>query len=309
MTPQSQLPDPVFEPTAEINGALLKYPRTPHLQGSRLQPGDSDADQTPWRDLVGQHIVVEEKLDGANCAVSFDAAGQLRLQSRGHWLDVHRSGGRERQFNAFKQWARAHEAAFLAVLEDQYVMYGDWLYAKHSVYYDALPHWFCEFDVYDRVQQRFLGTRARHALLRDLPVASVPVLYAGAAPPRFAPIEALVGPSLACSASWRNSFEATVAREQLNLDLCWQQTDRAGQSEGLYLKVEHAGQVAARYKYVRPGFVQTIVDSGSHHSTRPIVPNGLRAGVDLFAPQLDTTWPQPALMQVSASAAITSSAN
>ena len=281
--------------------ALLKYPRTPHLQGSRLQPGDEAADQTPWSALSGRFIVVEEKLDGANCAVSFDAAGQLGLQSRGHWLAVQRSGGRERQFNAFKQWARAHEAALLSVLEDRYVMYGEWLYAKHSVYYDALPHWFCEFDVYDRVQQRFLDTHARHALLRGLPVVSVPVLYAGAAPPRFAPIAALVGPSLARSAGWRAHLERTVAREQLDVAQCWRQTDRDEAGEGLYLKVEASGEVLARYKYVRPGFVQTILDSGSHHSTRPIVPNGLRAGVDLYAHAIDTRWPEPALQAVPAS--------
>jgi hypothetical protein len=49
---------------------------------------------------------------------------------------------------------------------------------------------------------------------------------------------------------------------------------------------------------VRSGFVQTIVDSGSHHSTRPIVPNGLRAGCDVFAAQLEKRWPAPALHQV-----------
>jgi hypothetical protein len=280
---------------------LLKYPRTPHLQGSRLQPGDSDADQTPWSALAGRFVVVEEKLDGANCAVSFDGAGQLQLQSRGHWLAVARSGGRERQFNAFKQWARAHEGALLAVLEDRYVMYGEWLYAKHSVYYDALPHWFCEFDVYDRARSRFLDTHARHALLRPLPVVSVPVLYAGAAPPRFAPIAALVGPSLARSAGWRDDFARTVQRAGLDLALCWRQTDRAEHGEGLYLKLEQAGEVVGRYKYVRPGFVQTIVDSGTHHSERPIVPNGLRAGADLFAPQIDKSWPLPAIQAVSAS--------
>ena len=290
--------------TADDEPRLIKYPRTPHLQGSRLQPGDSDADQTPWRDLIGQFVVVEEKLDGANCAVSFDAAGQLQLQSRGHWLDVNRSGGRERQFNAFKQWARAHEAALLGVLEDRYVMYGEWLYAKHSVYYDALPHWFCEFDVFDRANQRFLDTHARHALLRPLPVVAVPVLLAGAAPPRFAEVLAQVGPSLARSATWRDAFAQTVAREQLDLNLCWQQTDRSEHSEGLYLKVEANGQVMGRYKFVRPGFVQTILDSGSHHSTRPIVPNGLRAGSDLFAAAIDKHWPAPALREVPPSPAV-----
>ena len=34
----------------------------------------------------------------------------------------------------------------------------------------------------------------------------------------------------------------------------------------------------ARYKFVRRDFVQTILDSGSHHAS-PIVPNGLAPGV------------------------------
>jgi hypothetical protein len=34
---------------------------------------------------------------------------------------------------------------------------------------------------------------------------------------------------------------------------------------------------------VRQDFVQTILDSGSHHSQRPIVPNQLAPGVDLYA--------------------------
>ncbi|WP_239080753.1 ATP-binding protein [Paractinoplanes brasiliensis] len=45
---------------------LTKYPRTPHLAGSRLQPGDEDLSQTPFAEPAGRHLVVEEKLDGAN---------------------------------------------------------------------------------------------------------------------------------------------------------------------------------------------------------------------------------------------------
>ena len=39
---------------------ILKYPRTPHLEGSRLQPGDSAADQAPLASLAGRHVVIEE---------------------------------------------------------------------------------------------------------------------------------------------------------------------------------------------------------------------------------------------------------
>ena len=264
---------------------ILKYPRTPHLQGSRLQAGD-DNDAVPYEHLSGRHIVVEEKLDGANSALSFSNDGALLLQSRGHYLQIDQMGGRERQFNAFKQWARAHEAALLQLLEDRYVMYGEWLYAKHSVFYDALPHWFAEFDIWDRRRACFLDTPARHALLADVPV----VLYSGAAPKRMKDLLALIAPSLGRSGHWRAAFEQIVQRQRLDRELCWRQTDPSDCAEGLYIKVEEHGQTTERYKFVRSDFVQVILNSGSHHSERPIVPNGLRDGVDIFAGNIDKTW-------------------
>lgn len=272
------------------NRELAKYPRTPHLQGSRYQPGDN-GDPVPYAELLGKTIVVEEKLDAANAGLSFDAAGQLLLQSRGHYLDVDRLGGRERQFNLFKQWARAHEGQLLDVLEDRYVLYGEFMHAKHSVYYDALPHLFCEFDIRDRRTGDFLDTPARHALLAGVPVVSVPVLYAGLAPPRMQALQALLAPSLARTGQWRAAFEDEVARQGLDLALCWQQTDRSELAEGLYIKVEEGGRTVGRFKLVRPDFIQTILDSQSHHSERPVIPNRLRAGVDLFGPEVDKRWP------------------
>ena len=65
---------------------IHKYPRTPHLEGSRLQPGDEDLDAVPLATLRGRHVVIEEKLDGANAGISVGDDGRLRLQSRGHVL-------------------------------------------------------------------------------------------------------------------------------------------------------------------------------------------------------------------------------
>ena len=272
-----------------FNLDILKYPRTPHIEGSRLQAGDSD-DHVPYAHLAGRHIVVEEKLDGANSALSFSPEGQLLLQSRGHYLQRDQMGGRERQFNAFKQWASAHETALMRLLEDRYVMYGEWLHAKHSVFYDALPHWFAEFDIWDRTRQQFLDTPARHALLRDVPVVSVPVLHSGVAPKRLKDLLALIAPSQGRSTRWKAALEDAVQRQRLDLDLCWKQTDPSDLSEGLYIKVEEGGATTERYKFVRADFVQVILNSGSHHSERPIVPNGLRVGVDLFASDIDKRW-------------------
>jgi hypothetical protein len=178
----------------------------------------------------------------------------------------------------------------MALLDDRYVMYGEWLYAKHSLYYDALPHWFCEFDIWDRSAQQFLDTPQRHALLDGVPVVSVPVLYAGIAPRRMQDLLALLTPSLGRSTGWKAMFEDQVQRQKLDLPLAWRQTDRSELAEGLYIKVEENGQTVERYKFVRSDFVQVILESGSHHSERPIVANGLRTGVDIFANKIQKSW-------------------
>jgi len=52
-------------------------------------------------------------------------------------------------------------------------MYGEWLYAKHTIYYDQLPAYFLEFDVLDMQIGEFLSTARRRELLAGLPVAAV----------------------------------------------------------------------------------------------------------------------------------------
>ena len=250
---------------------IKKYPRTPHLQGSRLQPGDEDLSQIPFDCIRGKLIVVEEKVDGANCAISFDDDGQLLLQSRGHYLT---GGYRERHFNFLKEWANVHRDAFYDVLGSRYIMYGEWLYAKHTVYYDRLPHYFLEFDVFDRQDGCFLDTRRRHALLEPLPVVSVPVL-AEAAFQKQEQLVALLGRSNFISEHKTDTLRQTSVRLGLDPDRQCRETDSSDLMEGLYIKVEQDGQVIDRMKYVRASFLQTVDISETHWLERPIVPNGL----------------------------------
>lgn len=273
--------------TFNQNLAIQKYPRTPHLQGSRLQVGDGDHQSVPYRELQGRFIVVEEKLDGGNAGLSFSEGAELLLQSRGHYLT---GGGREKQFNTLKAWACAHEEALLERLQDRYIMYGEFLHKKHSIFYDRLPHWLNEFDIYDRSREVFLSTQARQELLQGAPVLAVPVLYAGPAPHKQADLLQWVRHSYAKSANWRTHFEEAVVREGLDLSRAWAMADKSDLMEGLYIKVEEEGRVVARYKWVRSDFVQAILDAGQHHSAQPYIPNQLMPGVDIFAPVLIHTW-------------------
>jgi hypothetical protein len=258
---------------------LVKYPRTPHLVSSRLQPGDEDLDQVPFADLAGHTLAVEEKLDGANSAISFAPDGTLRLQSRGHYLT---GGPRERHFAPFKAWAASVAPALRPVLGPDLVLYGEWLYAKHTVYYDALPHYFCEFDILDRRTGQFLDTPGRHALLAGTPVVSVPLLHRGTVADLVA-LRRFVGPSTAKSPHWRESLAASADAAGVDPARTLADTDLADEMEGLYLKREHGGVVTGRYKWVRPGFSSAVLDSGTHWLDRPIVANQLRDPAVLYA--------------------------
>lgn len=269
------------------NLEIKKYDRTPHLQGSRLQKGDEGYDQIPYSRLVGRYIVVEEKLDGGQAGASFSPSAELLLQSRGHYLS---GGGRERQFNLFKRWATAHEDALLTCLEDRYVAYGEWMHKKHSVFYDALPHYWNEFDIWDRSHEKFLDTETRGQILSGAPVLPVPVLFAGIAPQNLESLLELIVMSYAKTKKWRECFKKVVEREELNVDMAWGMADASDLMEGLYLKVEENGFVTERYKFVRRDFVQAILDAGVHHSQQPFIPNQLAPGVDIFSPTLTMTW-------------------
>jgi hypothetical protein len=257
---------------ASYNSAVLrKYPRTHHLEGSRLQPGDEDLNSVAFSQIRDRFLVVEEKLDGANSAISFDTDGTLQLQSRGHYLT---GGPRERQFGPFKAWASTIQHQLQPRITDRYVVYGEWMYAKHTVFYDALPHYFCEFDILDRHTDTFLSTDRRKALLADLPIHSVPVLHTGPLT-SLANLTSFVGPSTCRTPTWRDSLDKAAQGSGVDPARAATETDLAEEMEGLYLKVEEDGTVVERYKWVRPTFLTAVLDSGSHWMDRPIVPNQL----------------------------------
>ncbi len=257
---------------------ICKYPRTPHIEGSRLQPGDEGLACVPFENLAGRRLVVEEKVDGANCAVSFSANGDLLLQSRGHFLT---GGARERQFDLFKTWAHSHQRSLWEVLGSRYIMYGEWLFAKHTLFYDALPHYFLEFDILDTEGEIFLPTERRHALLWRSPVVSVPESWRGRAS-SLEELHTLVGNSPYRTPRWRESLRHVCRSLNLDADQILEETDSSDLMEGLYVKVEEAGQVLARCKYVRASFRTAGLSSDDSWMSRPIVPNQLRAGVDLW---------------------------
>lgn len=258
---------------------IYKYPRTKHIKGSCIQKGDEDLNTVDFDSIKDQHIVIEEKVDGANCGISFDEKSKMYLQSRGHFLV---GGYGERQFDLFKTWANSHKHALYQLLGHRYILYGEWLYAKHTVYYDQLSHYFMEFDIYDKEQQMFLSTRQRKEMLKSYKfIVSVLVLFEGKVS-QFKDVIKYLTRSNFKSLNWLKQLENSCGQLRVPYELTKKQTDLSQEMEGLYIKMENEEEVLARCKYVRQSFTNTILDSETHWINRPIIPNQLREGVDIF---------------------------
>ena len=255
---------------------IIKYPRTPHIQGSRLQVGDEDLSQRRFAEIAGRHVVLEEKIDGANSAISFTDDGELRLQSRGHFLT---GGSREKHYDLLKQWAAVQQDRLYAVLGSRYIMYGEWMYAKHSIFYDRLPHYFMEFDVLDRENGKFLDTLSRHELLKDLPIHSVPVLASGTFN-SCDEILAYLGDSKYISEDHIANLQEEAKRLGLDAARIVRETDSSRMMEGIYIKVEENGEVVDRMKFVRNSFLQTEATPQGNWLDRPIIPNLITRTID-----------------------------
>ncbi len=264
---------------------IFKYPRTRHIEGSNLQYGDENLKIEKFDYIKNKYLILEEKVDGANCGISFDENNKLLLQSRGHFLN---GGYGEKQFDLFKAWAGCHKNKLFELLGTRYVMYGEWLYAKHTVYYDNLTHYFMEFDIYDKNKDIFLSTKQRKKLLKNYKfITSVLVLYEG----RLKNIDQLknfLGKSNFKSDKYMDSLKKQCENLNLSYELALKQTDKTNLMEGIYIKIENDYEVIDRFKFVRSSFLNTILDSETHWINRPIIPNKLKDGIDIYSEQDET---------------------
>lgn len=257
---------------------IHRYPRTPHIKGSGRSTGD-DLDDVPFSELVGEHLIVEEKMDGANCAVSFDN-GKLMLQSRGHYLV---GGPREKQFDLFKVWVSTQATTLRNVLGERYVMFGEWMWAKHTCFYDMLPHYFLEFDILDKDTNTFLSTQRRDELIsqagaRNI-ISSVKVLHEGELA-SLDELKVLIGRSSFKSTDWLETLRIVSGSVGIRFDDAIKHTDASSDVEGLYVKWEGSGIVRGRYKFVRKTFVDAIIEQNEHWLNRTMINNVLQEGAD-----------------------------
>jgi ATP-dependent RNA circularization protein (DNA/RNA ligase family) len=221
-----------------MSSDFLKFPATPHLVwlGSTPPRQDKVLTRAEAESFLREPVIVEEKVDGANLGISFDAQGNMVAQNRGSLLER----GTKDQFAPLWSWLDQREMNLLDVLEDRFILFGEWCYACHSIYYTRLPDYLLSFDVFDKRDQRFLNSTRRTEIVGALRFSAVPVVCRGLF--EFDEILGLIGQS--------SLYD--------------------GPMEGIYLRQDDASWLVRRAKVVRPEFVQQI---GDHWTKRPLIPN------------------------------------
>ena len=242
---------------------VCKFPRTPHLiDVGAATEDDLHADFAVFANVVSGSTIsanesqsravttisITEKIDGANMGFSLSSdRARILVQNRSHYVNP----SSHEQFKKLGAWLSAHEADLREVLErdpyfaERYILYGEWMYATHSIPYSNLPDWFLAYDLYDRSTQTFVDRRTLEVLLDGTGIKLVPLVYQGESMPSA------------------DVLLSMIQQKSLFYD---------GRTEGVYVKVEARGAVKMRGKVVRSDFI-----AGNEHWTKGgIRVNGLR---------------------------------
>lgn len=151
-----------------------KYKKTFRVSNSRFKvPGKLNLSKKEQQDLLTGRVTIEEKIDGANTGVIGGRKGkEFRLQKRGSLVDV----SEHPQFGRLKAWSMERYQS-LTELKFPYVMYGEFMWATHHIYYDSLPDWFICIDIWDG--KKHIKREEKQEICDKLEIEIVPLIYDG----------------------------------------------------------------------------------------------------------------------------------
>lgn len=237
--------------------SLFKFPRTRHLfdAGGGVGRDDLVMDARELKAFLNNnHLILEEKIDGANLGISLTSDYQITFQNRSHYVTSQSAT----QWKGLESWLAQNASIFqvIAIILDHYlnfikvltpdiVIFGEWLYAKHSIHYAELPGYFIAFDVFDKKEQKFFSVPERNRILKD---SGLPVV------PKVA--------------------EGKFTKEQLEALLKSRSQFYSGPVEGIYIRVDDGLYLRDRAKIVRPDFLEKEDDGEVEHwSKKSLVKN------------------------------------
>lgn len=239
---------------------MHKYPKTYHVEGSDGRPAGGKV--VALADIDCQVLIAEVKLDGSHFGMSAKP-----IRNEGHeWLLWHRNTvvNSDPEFSLLLRQtvlsSYEHFAKWAGVLTGRYEIHGEWCYARHTIPYTEIPCYAFHTDIYDREEERWISTPFRRQMLSQVCNED------------FQPVP-VVG-------SWKPEQYKKKGFDKELLRLVEQMPEEylfgAPECEGLFLKAEQGGETVGFYKFIRPGFVRSVVES-EHWKNRPLTLNGRRS--------------------------------
>jgi len=135
-----------------------KYPRTPHLPYS---PGVSNDDRiiSSVDHLLGRRLVLTQKMDGSNVC----------LERENVYARSHSAAPNHPSFDALK----AFHSTVKNSIDPGLQLFGEWLYAKHSISYKNLPSYLMVFGI--RYKEIWLSWEDVKVISELIDIPTVPV--------------------------------------------------------------------------------------------------------------------------------------
>lgn len=140
----------------------IKYPRTFHLWNSEALANDDKFIES-LDGLVGQDVVVTEKMDGENTTMTCERCYARSLDSVSHFT---------------RDWVRSFWATIQHELPLGWRFCGENLYARHAIAYDNLPSFFIGFSIWDESNTALPWDDAV-SYMTMLGITPAPVIYRG----------------------------------------------------------------------------------------------------------------------------------
>jgi len=143
-----------------------KYNRTFHFPFS---PGATNDDKiaTSMEKLIGEPIVITEKIDGSNTS----------LEKEGCFARTHSGPPSHASFDQLK----ALHASIKYLIPDHIQLFGEWCYARHSIEYSELPGYFLLFNTryLNDVSSNWGAWWEVESWAEEIGVPTAPVLFKG----------------------------------------------------------------------------------------------------------------------------------
>ena len=121
----------------------------------------------------GDHIVIQEKMDGANASLCYDSdTGKLVAFSRKQELDSHNT------LRGFYQFVQSLESKPYSKYPN-YIFFGEWL-VSHTIKYNQWAYKnFYFYDIYDKENEKYLPQDEVKRIAKELHLTYVNTLYDG----------------------------------------------------------------------------------------------------------------------------------